>query len=154
VDDSTLHERLVAVAGARSFRELGRMTGTNAETVRRYMRGQAPSIDFIAGLCDATGTNVHWLITGQGAQRGEDARVEALKRADAGELLSAVATTIERAVERLDRLERYVQTIETRLSAIFDEEDADAEDDAAAERAERVGAIADAVSQRSPPDAD
>jgi hypothetical protein len=154
VDESTLHERLNEVAGARSFRELGRLTQTNADTERRYMRGQAPSIEFIAGLCDATGTNAHWLLTGQGAARGEDARLDALKRADAGELLSAVATTIERTVDRLDRLERYVQTIETRLRAKLDEEDDDAEDEAAAQRAERVGAIADAVSERSPQDAD
>ena len=140
---------LKVVAGDRSFRELGRLTRTNAETVRRYMRGQAPSVEFIAALCAATSVNAHWLLTGDGQMRRDQDRADAIKGADPAELLSAVAGTIERAMDRLDRLERYVQTIETRLRAAAGEEviaDAPGADQAA----ERVSRIAAAVSERTP----
>lgn len=148
--DATLHERLAAVAGDRSFRELGRLTGTNAETVRRYMRGQAPSVDFVAGLCRVTGTSPTWLLTGEGPRHAADARLSTMRGADPGELLAAFAGTIERAVDRLESLERYVQSLETRIRAMAEVDDGEAGADGVAERAER---IAGAVAERAPSDA-
>jgi len=150
VVDTTLHERLAAVAGDRSYRELGRLTETNAETVRRYMRGQAPSVEFVARLCRATGTSATWLLTGEGPRRDADAQAAALERGDPDELLAAFAGTIERAVERLACLERYVQSLETRIRAMAEVDDGQAGADGAAERAAR---IAGAVAERAPSDA-
>ncbi len=55
--ESPLHDRLHDIAEGMSYRELGELTGTNAETVRRYMQGQSPSVEFLTALCRRKGIN-------------------------------------------------------------------------------------------------
>lgn len=117
IEGSGLHDRMVAVVGQRTFRHVGKLTDTHHETVRRYLSGQAPSVEFIAQLAASLGINGHWLLTGQGPMRSSEVRAHALKQADASELLSAMAATIESLADRLDRIERFVQTMEVRLRA-------------------------------------
>lgn len=117
MEASALHERLRLVVGTRSYRTIGELTGTNAETVRRYVLGQAPSVDFLASLCDAFQINAEWLLSGRGPMRVQEIRSHALQQASPGELLTAMASTIERLTERVERLEIFVQTLETRLHA-------------------------------------
>jgi len=114
---SAFHERLNAAAGGDSYRELGDLTETHPETVRRYMHGQAPSAAFITNLCHAKGISGQWLLSGQGPMRTEDLKTHALKNADPNELMGAVANILSQLIERVDRLERLVQTIETRMHA-------------------------------------
>lgn len=112
-----LHERLQAAVGKTTFRRLGELTETHPETVRRYMQGQAPSAQFLAGVCAAMGICGEWLLTGQGPMRTGDLRRHALREADASELLEAVANTLTDLRERMERLERFVQGLETRIRA-------------------------------------
>lgn len=49
--------------------------------------------------------------------RRQEIRKHALQEATAAELLNAMATTLERLTERVERLEIYVQSIETLLRA-------------------------------------
>lgn len=114
---SALHERLQLVIGTRSYRALADLTACNPETVRRYMQGQAPSVEFLAALCSALEINGEWLLCGRGPMRVRDVRAHALKDASGTELLGALATGVEGIAERLERLEVYVQTLETRLRA-------------------------------------
>ena len=164
--DSPLHERLLWVVGDRTYRSIGEETRHNAETVRRYLQGQAPSADFLARVCEVYDVNAHWLMTGVGARRQSENAAHALQGASPSELLAAVADTLERLVERVDRLEVFVQTMESRVRA-------QSRSGASGERAGsgssgsgggfgdrrgevgvrvRAGRIADAVAQRSPPD--
>lgn len=113
--DSMLHERLLAAAGKRSFRHLSQMTGVNAESVRRYMQGATPSVEFVAKLCREAGINADWLLTGRGPMRAADVKREALAGADATDLMSAVAGTMEGLIERVDRLDVFTQTLDVRL---------------------------------------
>lgn len=112
---SALHERLSIIAGERSYRRLAELTNHNPETVRRYMHGQPPSVEFLASLCASLGVCADWLLTGRGPMRQDQIKAQALERAEPGELLSAVANTLEKVCERVDRIETYVQTLETRL---------------------------------------
>jgi transcriptional regulator with XRE-family HTH domain len=114
---SALHERLVSVVGDRTYRSLGDETGHNAETVRRYMQGQAPSAEFLSRVCEVYDVNAHWLMTGVGAARQSESAADVLRGASPSDLLSAVADTLERLIERVDRLEVFVQTMETRVRA-------------------------------------
>ncbi|MBL0869202.1 MAG: helix-turn-helix transcriptional regulator [Phycisphaerales bacterium] len=115
--ESPLHDRLHDIAEGMSYRELGELTGTNAETVRRYMQGQSPSVEFLTALCRRKGINAQWLLTGSGPMRSADIKVASLREANFGELLSAMAISLELLRERLDRVERFVHTLETRLRA-------------------------------------
>jgi transcriptional regulator with XRE-family HTH domain len=117
VDHDALTQRLRSLVGARSFREIGELTDTHPETARRYLAGQAPSVEFLAAVCRAFGVTAEWLLTGQGPMRRSDAKGHALREASATELLTAIAATLERLIERVDRLELFVQTMETRLRA-------------------------------------
>jgi len=54
---------------------------------------------------------------GQGPMRVQDIRTHALKSADPNELMGAIANTLTQLIERVDRLDRFVQIIETRLNA-------------------------------------
>ena len=149
---SELHQRLNTAAGNRSYRYLAEITSTNAETVRRYMQGQAPSVEFLSALCGALAINGEWLLTGRGPMRVADVRKAALRDAEASELLAAMARTIETLIDRVDRLELLVQMLEVRVRAgSFAEKEIKphGKDPRAAEHADRVGVVADALPERS-----
>jgi transcriptional regulator with XRE-family HTH domain len=161
---SALHERLQNVTAHRSFRALADLTGQNPETVRRYMSGQAPSVEFLSALCVKLGVNAEWLLTGRGPARVDQIRAHALKDANAAELLQAMAATIERLAERIDRLEIYVQTLEATVRGAYaastraaapgrnDHADGTAQPPAADAQG-RARLIAVALAQRPRPDA-
>lgn len=114
---SAFHDRLNLAVGDTSFRQLGAITDTHPETVRRHMQGQAPSAAFMTNLCRNLGISGEWLLSGQGPMKVRDMRTHALKNADANELMGAIANTLTQLIERVDRLERFVQVIETKLNA-------------------------------------
>ncbi len=114
---SPLHTRLLDAAGERTFRALSTLTGQNHETVRRYMQGAAPSVEFVAAFCDGLGLNANWLLTGRGPMKASDIRGDALSHANPTELLTATAGNMEQLDDRVDRLEVFVSTMESRIRA-------------------------------------
>ena len=161
VEGAELHERLLAAAGDRSFRHIGELTNTNPETVRRYMSGQAPSAEFLAEFCVAFGVSSEWLLLGRGPMRATEVKGHMLRHADPSELLAAMASTLEKLIDRVDRLDRFVQTLETRVRAkalpippgvngVGSHEPAAPAVDPAHDRARRIGV---AVTQRPRQDA-
>lgn len=117
VDESPLHDRLQAAARGYSFRELGELTATHPETVRRYMQGTSPSYEFLSALCMHLGISGQWLLTGNGPMKAAEVRAASLREANPTELLAAMAGTLERLGDRVERLERFVHSLETRLRA-------------------------------------
>lgn len=109
------HARLNKAAGEVSYRKLGRLTDTHPETVRRYMQGQAPSATFMTNLCQVMGISGEWLLTGKGPMKCAQMRSHALSQADPSELMTAVANTLTDLCDRMDRLERYVQGLESQI---------------------------------------
>ncbi len=116
-EPGSLHERLRIVAGQRSYRALGEITAQNTETVRRYMQGAAPSIEFVSAMCEKFAVSAEWMLTGRGPMREKDGRRHALSTSSPSDLLAAVAGALEKLTDRVDRIEAYVQTLETRLRA-------------------------------------
>ncbi|MCL4222315.1 MAG: helix-turn-helix transcriptional regulator [Phycisphaerales bacterium] len=112
---ASLHERLTSVASGKTYRSIADLTATHPETVRRYLQGQSPSVEFLAALCRTLGINADWLLTGRGPMRVEEVRAHALREANPTELHAAMASTISVLVDRVDRLETYCQTLETLL---------------------------------------
>lgn len=127
------------------------------------MQGQAPSVEFLTSLCDGLGLNATWLLTGRGPMRATEVKSHVLKEANAAELLSAMANTLSSLIERVDRLEVFVQSMETRLRVAAIRPAAQIEptgssdernqrtDDPAKQRAQRIGS---ALTQRPREDAD
>lgn len=117
METTALHERMKSMIGKTTFRALGEATNHNPETVRRYMSGQAPSVEFLSALVGAYSVNADWLLTGRGPMDRTEMRSDALAKADPNELMAAIANRLESMCDRIDRLEVFVQTMETRLRA-------------------------------------
>jgi len=115
MQSTALHERMKAMVGKTTFRALGQVTNHNPETVRRYMSGQAPSVEFLSALVSAYSVNADWLLTGRGPMDRSEARSATLANADPNELMAAIACRMEDMCDRLDRIEVFTQTMETRL---------------------------------------
>lgn len=153
MDLTPLHERLHVVAGQMTFRQLGDRTKIHPETVRRYMQGQAPSVEFLAAVCVELAISGEWMLTGRGPMRATDIKAHALREANAAELLGAMATTLERLHDRVERLELFVNTMEARLrgqAASFTEAKPD-ESARTGDGSARARGIADAVPERPRP---
>lgn len=152
---SALHDRLKIAAGDRSTKHLGELTATHPESVRRYMLGAAPSPEFLAALCRGLSINADWLLNGQGPMKREDIRRFALLQSRGGELLQALAAEVERLTQRVERLEHFVQTMETRLRAASEPSLPDAGTkgtvrEQGSSAADSIGFIADAFPKRPP----
>lgn len=175
METSALHDRMKSMVGKTTFRALGQATNHNPETVRRYMSGQAPSVEFLSALVGAYAVNADWLLTGRGPKDRSEVRTAALSKADPNELMAAIASRMEDMCDRIDRIEVFVQTMETKLRAAGrmespevqvnpsvalqseertrnddDNNEAEAADDPAGSNA---GKIADAIPPRPRPDA-
>lgn len=117
METTALHDRMKTIVGKTTFRALGQATNHNPETVRRYMSGQAPSVDFLSALVGAYAVNADWLLTGRGPMDSAAVRTDALSKADPNELMAAIANRMEDMCDRIDRIEVFVQMMETRLRA-------------------------------------
>jgi hypothetical protein len=113
-----MHRRLETALEGKTYRWISRATGIHPETVRRYMQGQSPSVDFVSSVCSQLHINPQWLLTGEGPMRRDEVRAHHLAEADPSELLAAIAATLDRLSERVDRLELFVQQLETHLSLV------------------------------------
>jgi len=165
---SDMHERMRAVVGRRSFREIADLTDHNSETVRRYLQGASPSVEFVAAFTKRFGVNAHWLLTGAGATYLKDAKADALSDANPAELLTQIAQLLEQLEGRLDRIEGFVQTLEVRVRHARSIADGDDVHGAASEAESkgsgggapgngaqgRAAAVADALPKRPSADAD
>ena len=61
-----LSVRVAQACGRLSIRRLARLTGMNAESVRRYRRGDKPSALFLLRLCGVLHLSAEWVLTGRG----------------------------------------------------------------------------------------
>jgi hypothetical protein len=163
VESDGLHERLLAAVGKRSYRVIGELTDQHPETVRRYLQGQHPSVEFVSALCTELDLNANWLLTGQGPMRASEVRGQALDNADPRELLSAVANALEQLTFRVDRIEVFVQSIETRLRVRHPDRERPSTPEAEpsveskatnGQGTRRARTVADAIAKRPRPDAD
>lgn len=75
----SLTHRLRFAVGGLTYAEVGRIVGCSAESVRRYLQGQIPSLEFIYSFCSRLDISPTWLILGVGDfHLGEGLRGEAL----------------------------------------------------------------------------
>ncbi len=116
---SALHKRIHAVVGSLTHRELSERLDIHVERVRRYLRDSAPNLEFVEAVCRSFGISRQWLLTGRGPMRADDVPAHALREAEAGELLEAVAEALERLLERVDRMESLVQALERRVRSVL-----------------------------------
>lgn len=93
------------------------MTSTNHETVRRYLSGHNPSVEFLHALCRGLSLNADWLITGEGPMMASDLPEHAVNAADTPTLLTAVGAVMQKLDDRIDQLEQLTRSLDARLRA-------------------------------------
>ncbi len=64
-----LTERLRQTTQGHSYAHVARVTGCNSETVRRYLNGGTPSVEFIAAVAAQFHVSADWLLLGRGPRR-------------------------------------------------------------------------------------
>lgn len=64
-----LTERLRQTTEGHSYAHVARVTGCNSETVRRYLNGGTPSVEFIAAVAAHFHVSADWLLLGRGPRR-------------------------------------------------------------------------------------
>ncbi|MFN0134184.1 MAG: helix-turn-helix domain-containing protein [Phycisphaerales bacterium] len=142
-----------AAVGQRTHRHIAELTGTNHETARRYLSGQAPSVEFLSALCRALGLSAEWLLSGRGPMKAAEVRHHTLNESGAADLLAALSRSVERLLDRVDRLEMFVQTLETRLRARPTGEANHERPEITTRLSARAISIAHAIPERPPADA-
>lgn len=101
-------DRLKVICAGRSAAVIGGLSGTHAETARRYLNGAStPNPAFLAALCDAFGVSEAWLLCGRGEtyRDGGPHRVHVTPR----EALVAVRAALCELQARLTALESMLE---------------------------------------------
>lgn len=109
-----LATRLKQTAGQITFRQIARLTGTNPETTRRYMRSGCPSAQFIARFAEAFQVSTDWLLLGAKASQIEAAPLKS--KGDAGSAVDALKEVVVRVGARPRAARRQVLSRPTRAA--------------------------------------
>ncbi len=80
---AALTDHIQIVCRARSISDVARITGFNRETVRRYLRGQRPDVEFVAKLAMSLHVSSEWLFLGEGEAYQPNEPVSSLRLTDA-----------------------------------------------------------------------
>ncbi len=81
------------------------------------MQGQPPTVEFVMAFCEALSISADWLLTGRGPMLAGEVRGHVLKTSAPTDLLGSMAERLRSMRSRLERVEVYVQTLETRVRA-------------------------------------
>ncbi len=103
---NTLHDRLNLAIGDTSYRQIGSLTETHPETVRRYMNGHAPSATFLSNVARNFGISGEWLLTGNGPMRTRDIPSYVLGNSQPEIVMKALTQLLVSLNERVDQVDQ------------------------------------------------
>ena len=115
VTPSSLHQRMSEITQGLSYRRIGQITGHNHETVRRYMTGQVPGVEFIVALCTSLNVSTDWLLLGRGPVTAPAGVPGEGRSAPLG---SDLRTRVESVAARLHRVEALLGLPESRIAKV------------------------------------
>lgn len=112
VEKEALRQRLERCAGHLTFRAIAELTGHHPETVRRYMRGQRPSVPFVVRLCRQLDISPHWLLTGEGEMKRNESPERVIAEMTTPELFEAIASTIDSVIAKIESMDARLAALE------------------------------------------
>jgi hypothetical protein len=92
-----LTQRLQTVLHGQTNESAAQWGGISSESVRRYLAGDPPSAKFLIAVCEHTGTNGHWLLTGSGQPEWAAQGKAGLRGVTMADLLAEVGRRLELA---------------------------------------------------------
>lgn len=108
MDDPELTMRIRMATRGHTGRQVAAIVGMNHETVRRYLKGANPSIEFIKQVCVHYGVLADWLVLGDGPRTREDLKDELLEGLDSERFAEAWAERFTRFENRLVAIEHLL----------------------------------------------
>ncbi|MBL0927834.1 MAG: helix-turn-helix domain-containing protein [Phycisphaerales bacterium] len=97
VSSTAISRRLLQALGTRSARDIALLTGFSAETIRRYLSGRSPSLQFVVALATRSDISLGWLLLGRLPQRRSQATAHAISQASFTELFKVLIERLEPA---------------------------------------------------------
>ncbi|MCC6321491.1 MAG: helix-turn-helix transcriptional regulator [Phycisphaerales bacterium] len=88
---ASLNDRVRALCAGKTPQMLARLTGANADAVRRYLRGTGIPPAFLVRLARSMGVSMNWLLSGRGPIRRAEVVSLALERASTADLFSELS---------------------------------------------------------------
>ncbi|WPZ33188.1 helix-turn-helix domain-containing protein [Thalassobaculum sp. OXR-137] len=71
-EETEFAERLKTAIGLEPVHAFAKRSGVGDGSLRKYLKGSAPSIDKAAAIADAAGVSIEWLATGRGEMRSSN----------------------------------------------------------------------------------
>jgi transcriptional regulator with XRE-family HTH domain len=105
---SDVSRRLQKLLGGRTAREVAERTGVHPETVRRYMGGMTPSVEFVAAICREFGVSGDWLLLDRGNMY-PSSEAASLEQITQPALFAEVLARIQRLKDQLPVVESFVR---------------------------------------------
>ena len=108
--DPALNEvalRIQQYLGGKTAREIAEDTGVHPETVRRYLTGMPPSLEFVIALGRKYNLSLNWLLLGVGTIHLSD-QATSLDSASSRSLVDELRTRVR---VRADRMNGAVETL-------------------------------------------
>lgn len=102
---SAITRRVRVCVGSVAIAEVARRVAVHPETVRRYLNGQPPSIEFVQSLASRFGISLSWLMAGRGPMMERDVLMHTLSTATPLQLCQALGEKMAVIDERVTRLE-------------------------------------------------
>lgn len=96
------YNRILRACSGRSARSLASLVDISPETVRRTLRGQRPSVEFLVKLSETMGLSGDWLLTGRGPMHTKDQVAAALTQASEMQLCAELGARLERLARASD----------------------------------------------------
>jgi transcriptional regulator with XRE-family HTH domain len=90
-----LTERIRLIVGAYYVSEVAELVDMNPETVRRYIRGAAPSAQFLMRLANACDVSSDWLLRGVGPRHRSNALGHTLRDVSDAELVAELRRRLD-----------------------------------------------------------
>ncbi|GEM_PF-4642813 len=110
MNDPNLTARIRVATKGQNTREVSYTTGVNRESVRRYLKGGKPSVEFIRQVCLRYNVLADWLILGEGPRTREELKSELLADLDSDRFAEAWAERFARVESRLIAIEHILTT--------------------------------------------
>jgi hypothetical protein len=112
-----LARRMNEAIGTRSLRDVARLTGHSAETVRRYLATGRVTTEFAVRLALATGVRLEWLLSDNGAMTERAHRLSILAESSVHDLVAVLGEALATDRHKIELLEAKVAALERSITA-------------------------------------
>ena len=115
LSESTIADRIKLVrkqyAGRRGKSKLAHALGISTSTYDYYENDKFPPVEFLHKICEITGTDSHWLLTGQKSAKTPEFEFESLARGPSTGLLRKLDVVLAEKPDLIDPISAFIELL-------------------------------------------